>query len=75
MYLTFLRGAIGLDFCFLLSVRLNGLSVGVIFHFGDNNSDWFCTLKVLVNALVLSLGKNVSIRDVKSAWPIFTPGR
>ncbi len=65
-----------MDFCFLLSVELKGLIMGVILHFGgNNNSGCFCTLKVLVDALVLSLGKNVSIHDAKSAWPIFTPGR
>jgi len=41
--------------------------------FGGNNSDCFCALKVLVDALVLSSNKNVSIRDTKSACPIFTP--
>jgi len=56
-----------LGFCFLLFIRLKGLVVGVILHFGNNNSGCFYALKVLVDALVLSLGKNVSIRDVKSA--------
>ena len=54
---------------------LKGLIIGVILHFGDNNFGSFYILKVLVDTLVLSLGKNISIRDVKSAWPIFTPGR
>ena len=67
MYSTFLGGVIELGFCFLLLVRLKGLSVGVILHFSDNNSGCFCILKVLVDLLVLSLGKNISIRDVKSA--------
>ena len=71
---TFLEGAIGLDFCFLL-IKLKGLVVSVILRFSDNSSGCFCALKVLVDALVLSLSKNVSIRDAKSAWPIFTPGR
>ena len=55
-----------MGFCFLLSVRLKGLVVGVILRFGDNNSGYFCALKVLVDALILSLGKNVSIRNAKS---------
>ncbi len=67
MYSTFLRDAIGLDFCFLLSVRLKDLVAGVILRFSDNNSGYFYTLKLLVDALVLSLGKNVSICDAKSA--------
>ena len=56
-------------------VRLKGLVMVVIFRFSDNNSGCFCALKVLVNVLVLSLGKNVSIREAKSAWPIFTSGQ
>ena len=44
----------------------------VMLCFGDS-SGYFCTLKVLVDVLILSLGKNVSIREAKSAWPIFTP--
>jgi len=66
MYSTFLGGTIGLDFCFLLLVRLKGLVVDVILRFGSNNSDCFYALKVLVDALVLFLGKNVSIREAKS---------
>jgi len=65
--LTFLGDAIRLGFCFLLSVKLKGLVVGVILRFSDNNSGYFYTLKVLVDALVLSLGKNISIYDAKSA--------
>ncbi len=47
----------------------------ILIRFDDNNSDYFCILKVLVNLLVLFLNKNVSILEVKSAWPIFTSGR
>ncbi len=73
MILTFLGDAIGLDFCFLLLVRLNGCSIGVTLHFGGKNSGSFCALKIPMGMLVLSLGKNVSIREAKSACPIFTP--
>ena len=74
MISTFLGGAIGLDFCFLLLIRLKGCLIGVMLRFGGKNSGCFCALKVLIGMLVLSLGKNVSIRDVKFACPIFTPG-
>ena len=75
MISTFLKGAIGLSFCFLLSVVLKDFGVEIIIHFGGKNSDYFWTLKVLVDALILSLGKNVSIHNVKSACSIFTSGR
>ena len=75
MISTFLESAIRLDFCFLLVVRLKGCMVGITLRFSDNNSGCFYALKVLVDALVLSLGKNISIREAKSAWPIFTPGQ
>jgi len=67
MYSTFLKDAIELGFCFLLVIMLKGLSVRVTFRFSGNNSDCFCTLKILVDALVLSSDKNVSIREAKSA--------
>ncbi len=67
MISTFLGGAIGFNFCFLLLIRLKGVIVGIILHFDGKNSGSFVTLKVLVDALVLFLGKNVSIHDVKSA--------
>ena len=38
----------------------------VTLHFSGKNSGCFYALKVLVDALVLSLGKNVSIREAKS---------
>ena len=56
-------------------VKLKGCIIGITFHFGGNNSGYFCALKVFVDALVLSLDKNVSIREAKSACSIFTPGR
>ena len=54
---------------FLLFVvsKIERFCCEVILRFSDNNSGYFCALKVLVNALVLSLDKNVSIRDAKSA--------
>ncbi len=55
------------SFCFLLVVKSKGLIMGILVHFDDNNSGWFCALKILVDSLVLSLGKNVSIHDAKSA--------
>ena len=67
MYSTFLGGAIGLTFDFLLIMWLKGSSVGVILCFDGKNSDCFYALKILVNALILSLDKNISIRDAKSA--------
>ena len=48
-------------------MRFKGLIIGIVFRFGDINSGCFYVLKVLVNTLVLFLGKNVSIRDAKSA--------
>ncbi len=73
MYSTLREGAIGLDFCFLLEVISKGLIMGILVRFSGN---FYCfyALKVLV-VLVLSLGKNVSIRDVKSTWSIFTSSR
>ena len=56
-------------------VKLLSLIMRILIRFDDNNSDYFCILKVLVNLLVLFLNKNVSILEVKSAWPIFTSGR
>ena len=74
MISTFLKGAIGLNFCFLLLVRLKGLVMGVTLRFDGKNSDCFCALKVLIDSLVLFLGKNVSIHETKSACPIFISG-
>ena len=67
MISIFLGGAIGLDFCFLLLIRLKGCDIGVSLRFGGNESGCFCALKVLVDAIVPSLSKNVSIREAKSA--------
>ncbi len=44
-----------------------GLIIGILVCFGDIDFGYFYTLKVLVDVLVLSLDKNVSIYDTKSA--------
>jgi len=75
MYSTFHEDTIGLDFCCLLIVIMSkDLIMRILVRFSDNNSDCFYTFKVLVDSLVLFLGKNVSIHEAKSAYPIFTPG-
>ena len=76
IYSTLHGGVIELDFYHLLYVITSeGLIIGILIRFDDNNSDCFCTLKILVDSLVLFLSKNVSILKAKSAWPIFTPGQ
>ncbi len=48
-------------------VESNNLIMRVLVHFGDKYSDNFYVLKVLIDVLILSLGKNISIHEVKFA--------
>jgi len=57
IYLTFLEGAIGLDFCFLLEVMSEDLIIEMLIRFDSDSFDCFYILKILVDSLILSLGK------------------
>ncbi len=46
--------------------ELKGLIIGILIRFSGKNSSDICTFKVLISLLVLSLGKNVFILEVKS---------
>ncbi len=56
-----------IEFLLFLISKIERFGCEVIFRFSGNNSDCFCTLKILVDALVLSSDKNVSIREAKYA--------
>jgi len=48
-------------------VKSKDLIIGILIHFSGNSFNCFYVFKVLDDLLVLSLGKNVSIREAKSA--------
>ena len=55
------------DFLLFVVCKIERFGCGVTLRFGGKKSGCFCVLKILIDSLVLSLGKNISIREAKSA--------